>query len=257
MIKVTVIPSDIKTNQHLFLISGGPGISSLSIRDLDLLKRSFHMHYVDFPGTNKNPYLGKKSFDELSDLLLDEIKKIDGRVFCLGHSFGGLFAMDMAIQSVCDGIICIATPLTNRSLQGAIKEVPDELKRAKKVWDDRPSDETFRAWLAAYAPLWFTANYEMRGRELMASDPVSAQFYLDNEDDIYRNESLLMAVSKWDKKKVLIAGEDDRAFAWEDLRHDAASGNFDFIQLKNASHFVMVDQPLSLAKIIEEAFLKN
>ena len=250
MIKRTDVLSSIKTDKHLILIPGGPGISSMSIRDLDLLKRSFHLHYVDFPGTNNNPYLGKKSFDELSDLLLDEIKRIDGQVFCLGHSYGGLFAMDMAIQSACDGIICMATSFTQRSLSSG--SMADEvLIHAKNIWIERPSDQTFRQWLEAYQGCWFASHSRNKGKKLMASDPVSAQFYIDNEDDIYKNESLLKVVSKLKTRKVLIAGEDDRTLSWEQLKADAALGNFEFISVQNASHFVMVDQPEIIARIVE------
>ena len=250
MIKRTDVLSSIKTDKHLFLIPGGPGISSMSIRDLDLLKRSFHLHYVDFPGTNNNPYLGKKSFDELSDFLLDDLKKIDGQIFCLGHSYGGLFAADMAIQSACDAIICVATSFTQRSLNsGSITN--EVLIHAKNTWIERPNDQTFRQWLEAYESFWFATHSRNKGKKLMTSDPVSAQFYIDNEEDILRNESLLKAVSKLKTRKALIAGEDDGTLSWEQLKADAALGNFEFISIQSASHFVMVDQPVIIANLVE------
>lgn len=259
MIKLTSVLSGIETDNHLVLIPGGPGLSSLTIRDFDLLKRSFHLHYVDFPGTNGNPYLGKKNFDELSDLLLDKLKEIDGKIFCLGHSYGGLFAVDVAIQTACEGIVCVATPFSKRSCEGADgnyeKGMTEALIQAEKSWNEGADDQAFRGWLKVYEGLWFAPHSLEKGRRLMASDPVSAQFFLDNRGDINDKEPLLKAVSKWRGRKLFVAGEDDGLLSCEDLKEDAALGNFDFVSIKGANHFVMVDQLNAVANLIEEALI--
>jgi hypothetical protein len=41
MIKLTRVQSEKQNAPKLFIISGGPGLSSNTLRDLDLLKRSF------------------------------------------------------------------------------------------------------------------------------------------------------------------------------------------------------------------------
>lgn len=78
MIQLTNVASTIENNPNLFLISGGPGLSTMTLRSLDILSRSFNLFYIDFPGTNGNPYLRDKKFEELSDELGNLISKIDG-----------------------------------------------------------------------------------------------------------------------------------------------------------------------------------
>jgi pimeloyl-ACP methyl ester carboxylesterase len=258
MIKLTSVSSKVKTDNHLILIPGGPGLSSCTIRDFDILKNRFHLHYVDFPGTNGNPYLGKNSFDELSDMLLDEVKEIDGNLYFLGHSYGGLFAVDMAIQTACSGIICVATPFSKRSFDGASRNYnnnkTEALEERKKRWNESPNDQTFREWLEIYDGLYFAPHSIEKGRQLMKNDAVSAQFFLDNRSDGNGKESLLTAIAKWKGKKLFIAGENDGLLSVHDLRQDAAQGRFEFISIKNANHFVMVDQAEVTATLIEGLF---
>ena len=98
MIQFTKLQSQKLNSPNLILVPGGPGLSSLTLRSLDILTRSFNLYYVDFPGTNGNPYLGDKKFNELSEELANQISKIDGFKFVLGHSYGGFFAADILIK---------------------------------------------------------------------------------------------------------------------------------------------------------------
>jgi hypothetical protein len=65
MIKLTRVQSE-KQNAPKLFIAGGPGLSSNTLRDLDLLKRSFELVYVDIQGTNGSAYTGKKTFLEIA-----------------------------------------------------------------------------------------------------------------------------------------------------------------------------------------------
>src|SRR5690554_5948017 len=98
MIKLTRVASSVVNAPKLFVLSGGPGLSSLTMRGLDLLNRSFEIIYVDFQGTNDSSYLGKKSFVEQVSLLTEAIKNESGLKYILGHSFGGFFASDIFLQ---------------------------------------------------------------------------------------------------------------------------------------------------------------
>ncbi|HXH75387.1 MAG TPA: alpha/beta hydrolase [Bacteriovoracaceae bacterium] len=255
MIKLTNFPSIKETDQNLILIPGGPGLSSQSLKHLEILKDSFNLYFVDFPGTNGNPYLGKKSFEELSDLLIDNLKEISGKIFVLGHSYGGFFAADYAIQNGCDGIICLATPFSKNSLAGASANYESkktvEIIEASVEWQKNPSDKTFKNWLASYGELYFSSQKIEAGRELMLNDFSSAQFFIDNRTDSSRLESLLPALNLFTGKKLFIAGENDGLLNREDLIEDARKGSFDFVTAENTNHFMMLDQPEIVAGLIK------
>lgn len=255
VIKLTKVSSTKKTDENLILIPGGPGLSSQTLKHLEILKDSFNLYYVDFPGTNGNPYLGKKSFDELSDLLIDSLKEIAGKVFVLGHSFGGFFADDYAIQNGCDGIICLGTPFSKKSLAGASANY--ETKKSAQTmetsleWQKSPSDKTFKNWLASYGELYFSPQNIQTGRELILSDLSSAQVFIDNRTDGSQLESLLSALNLFKGKKLFMAGENDGLLNREDLIEDAVKGSFDFVVAENTNHFMMLDQPEIVAGLIK------
>ena len=116
MIKLTRVASEIANAPKIFILSGGPGLSSLVLRGLDILKRSFELIYVDLQGTNGSDYQGKKSFDELSSQIAEEIKKESGEKYILGHSFGGFFAADIFLHGYVDSLVCISTPFSRAAL---------------------------------------------------------------------------------------------------------------------------------------------
>lgn len=255
VIKLTKVPSTTPTDENLILIPGGPGLSSETLKGLEILKDTFNLYFVDFPGTNGNPYLGKKSFDELSDLLTDSLKGITGKMFVLGHSYGGFFAADYAIQNGCDGVICLGTPFSKKSLAGASANY--ESKKTARIieasleWQKSPSDLTFRNWLASYDELYFSPQNVRSGSELILKDLTSAQFFIDNRTDGSQLESLLPTLSLFDGKKLFIAGENDGLLNRDDLIRDAQIGSFDFVVAENTNHFMMFDQPEIVAGLIK------
>lgn len=255
MIKLTNVPSTNQTDENLILIPGGPGLSSQTLKHLEILKDSFNLYFVDFPGTNGNPYQGKKSFDDLSDMLIDSLKEITGKIFVLGHSYGGFFAADYAIQNDCNGIICLGTPFSKKSLSGASANYESkkttQMIEASLEWQKSPSDKTFKNWLASYGELYFSSQNIEAGRELILSDLVSAQFFIDNRTDSSQLESLLSALNLFKGKKLFMASENDGLLNREDLIEDARKGKFDFVVAENTNHFMMLDQPEIVAGLIK------
>lgn len=256
MIKITKVESDISNAPNLILVPGGPGLSSNTLRSLDLLKRSFNLHFVDFPGTNDNPYTGKKTFEELSKRLFEQVKNISGVRFVLGHSFGGFFAADCLIKNSCDGIVCVSTPFSEEVLLNANdnyeKYSTSALKEAEEVWGNKLDDKSFACWLSEYGELYFLNK---TGKDLILNDKVSAQFFLDNREETAHFESMLSKLSTSSAKKIFIVGEEDKLLATELLEQDSKWGKFDFVTVKNASHFVMFDQPELVSRYIEERIL--
>lgn len=256
MIKLTRVLSNKMTAPTMFLIPGGPGLSSLTLRSLDILSRSFNLVYVDFHGTNGNPYTGKKTFEELSSELSNEIQGVSGQKIILGHSYGGLFAAKAFVEGFVDGLICVATPFSKNTLLKAGNNyrahMTDDLVKAEAQWNECQDDNSFAKWVSEYGSLYFK-NPE--GRSLLLSDKVSAQFFLDNRSDAQSLESLLTLLAETCGKKIFISGDDDRLLLSENLKQDSILGEFEFFKIQNASHFVAFDQPERVANLIEEKFL--
>lgn len=253
MIQITKIKSNIENAPNLILIPGGPGLSSLTLRSMDILSRSFHLFYVDFPGTNDNPYSGKKSFDELSSELSKEIQVIEGPKFVIGHSYGGFFAADLSLKIKLDGIVCVATPFSEKSLITASENYTAKksqaLSDAEDEWEKLQADKSLAKWLSEYGELYFI---KPEGRDLLLKDKVSARFFMANRSGAIQKESILPLLKQNGTKKLFVAGKRDGLLPEAILKEDAISGGFSFISVNNASHFVTFDQPESVAGLIED-----
>lgn len=252
MIKLTKVSSNNKDAPSLILIPGGPGLSSLTLRSMDILSRSFNLYYIDFPGVNNNPYIKDNSFDDLSNELKSEIEKINNPKFVLGHSYGGYFAADLSLKMKLDGIICVATPFSEKSLSAAgenyFSKRTKSLSLAEENWEKLQDDESFATWLSEYGELYFTKE---TGKYLLMNDKVSAKFFLSNRSDANEKESMLALLKENEASKLFIAGKQDEMLPEAILKEDAINGGFNFISVNNASHFVTFDQPESVVSLIE------
>jgi len=258
MIKLTRIQSETQNAPRLFAIAGGPGLSSNTLRDLDLLKRSFELVYVDIQGTNGSAYTGKKTYLDIASSLADVVSKESGIKFALGHSFGGFLASELLIRGLVSGLVCISTPFTRGSLAAAndnynlYKTVA--LTEAENEWSKNQDDSSFAKWLSEYGLLYFKS---LRGREIILNDKVSSSFFKDNRSDVLDKEAMLSSLSRISGTKIFISGKEDKLLPVSVLENDSQFGKFDFHQIENASHFVTIDQPLMVAKIIETKLLKG
>ena len=258
MIKLTKISCSTKDAPSLVIIPGGPGLSSLTLRSMDILRRSFNLIYVDFPGTNDNPYIEDNSFNVLSEVLASEIIKLNSPVYVLGHSFGGFFAADIAEKIKLDGVICISTPFSEKSLLIAEENYSSRkttaLLNAENEWEKSQDDNSFAKWLSEYGELYFTDDV---GKELLLEDKVSAKFFLANRSEVIDMETMIEMLKKSETKKLFIAGQNDKMLPEDFLKKDALNGGFKFISIKNASHFVTFDQPELVARSIEDFMRQN
>ncbi len=96
----------------LVLIPGGPGLSSVTIKPLEILSSHFDLIFVDPPGAGQSPthVLGRPETDpyEMYEWFIRHLHKnlsrtvaqfFGGRsIILLGHSYGGVFAADLAAR---------------------------------------------------------------------------------------------------------------------------------------------------------------
>lgn len=258
MIKFTRVQSEKQNAPKLFIIAGGPGLSSNTLRDLDLLKRGFELVYVDIQGTNGSVYSGKKSFFEIASSLVELVSIESGQKISLGHSFGGFLASDLLIHGAVSGLVCISTPFTRGSLSAANDNYnlhkTAALIDAENDWSKNQDDYSFAKWLSEYGLLYFKSP---KGKEILLKDKVSSSFFKDNRSDVLNKESMLSSLSNIEGTKIFISGKDDKLLPVSILENDAEAGKFDFHQIEDASHFVTIDQPAMVAKIIETKLLKE
>jgi pimeloyl-ACP methyl ester carboxylesterase len=258
MIKLTRVHSEKDNAPKLFVIPGGPGLSSNTLRDLDLLKRSFELVYIDIQGTNGSAYTGKKTFSEIGSSLAEIVSNESGQKFSLGHSFGGFWASDLLIRGLVSGLVCISTPFTRGSLS-AVNDNYNLLKtaaltQAENEWSKNQDDSSFAKWLSEFGLLYFKSP---KGKEIILNDKVSSKFFKDNRSDAMDMEPMLSSLSRIEGTKIFISGKEDRLLPVDLLQNDARIGNFDFYQIEEASHFVTIDQPVMASKIIETKLMKG
>ena len=86
---------------------------------------------------------------------------------------------------------------------------------------------------------------------------MSARYFKDNRSDVLDKETILSSLAQIGTNKVFIAGKDDKLLPASILEKDSQLGKFDFNQIEDASHFVTIDQPVMVAKIIETKLLQG
>ena len=257
MVKLNQLASLKANAPSLVLIPGGPGLSSLTLRSLALLNRTFNLQFVDLPGTNGTPYDKDRTFAELRADISAEVKKLDGGAFVLGHSFGGFFAAGVAVDSPnVLGLVCISTPFTRRSLalagQNYSARQSPALAIAEREWREHPSDSSLAEWLSEYGDLYFSHSKLAEGQKMLKRDPVSHSLFLSLRNDAGRMEPLLDSLASWNGKKLFLAGEQDALLPTEALRAETTGSGFIFRIIPRAHHFVMFDQPDVVAGVVED-----
>lgn len=259
MIKLFTNHSSKVKDSSLFVIPGGPGLSSKTLKDLDLLSECFNLVYMDFGGVGESIYSGRQTFEEITSHFSKSIESCKSKHnYILGHSFGGILAANIFLNINVDGLVCISTPFSKISLENANKNykknMNPELTSAHEEWIKNQDDASYAKWLSNYGKMYFV-NPE--GGKLILQDKVSARYFKDNRSDASNKEYLLSKLKDNKKQKIFICGDEDQLISSECYMNDSNLGGFDFVSIEKASHFVSFDQPLKLKTIIEEKLINN
>ncbi len=256
MIKLTKISSPLEDAPTILIIPGGPGLSSLTLRDLNPLNKSFNLVYLDLPGTNQNPYKKRSNFKTLVKDILNEVKNIK-TAHCIGHSYGGYFALEVANNLNLESLTCIGTPFSEEALKAINKNyhvnMSPKLKEVETEWLSLKNDSSFLKWLSEYDKLYFTNPL---GKNLILNDPASSRLFLDNRNEVINKEKILNELQFKKTKKTFIMGKNDLLLDREQSKDDAEKFKFQFIEIANAGHFTSFDQPITTVGVIAY-ILKN
>lgn len=243
------------------LIPGGPGLSSATMRLLDLLTRSFDLHYIDPPGTGGQNEIISPDFFGVVDAIEEAVVGLQKPVILCAHSFGAYYAAEIIRRNraTVSALVILSAPLSSESYRAASdifsQKMTDELRVAIEDFERNPTQKTFNRMLSQYGTLYFTANNVARGSEMIQNDQSSAMSFIHLLPVISRREPFVDFVGilrAFTGLKVMIAGGDDVLFSQDTLSADAQSIGAQFEVVNGAGHFVMFDQPEAVARLIEQ-----
>lgn len=245
----------------IYVFPGGPGLSSKTLRSLDPLSRSFGLSYLDYQGTDGTEYDSKLSTLDVAHRLADLINgdNATSRIL-LGHSAGGIIAgLAAPLVQKLSGVALLSVPLSNDSFN-AVGQNYQLSKAAKsdaaKAYEQSPTLDTFRNWVASYGDLYFMPANVARGAAMLQADPSSFPFFYSHNVEL-RDAALvareqLASVSA--RAPILYIADTMGFLPVAEQRRDSDSIGADFKEVPDASHFVSFDQPESVARLVELKF---
>lgn len=257
MIRLTHVPAQngLRPNRSLVLLPGGPGLSSRTLAPLTSLNSQYDLYFVDLPGVDGLPFYPGVTFDELSEVIAEEVAQLSSEATLLGHSFGGFLAAKVALQSPSVScLVCISVPFSKttltRSSENYSKGMSSDLRNAAAAWTDSPSLKTFNGWMAACGPLYF-AQAEA-GSRMLESDASGFELYRALRKNAEAMEPLLDELNTWSGRKLFLAGADDPLFVRPLLEMEAERANAQFRTVEGAKHFLHYDQPETVVRLIAD-----
>ncbi len=264
--KLTFLPGRSEASMKLpvlCFIPGGPGLSSKTLRSMDLLTRSFDVVYIDPPGTGGLPPVKAPSFDAVVESMEREFAVIRRPLILCGHSFGAIYAIELAHRGKLNvaGLVALASPLSLRSCTKAdeifSEHMTPEILNEIEAYAANPTDINFSKSFASYAHLYFPTRTLAAGRELLLNDKSSSESCLSILPVLDKKSigvDFVERAANITTNKIMIAGADEIIFTTDALRLDAEEGRFKLHTIKDSGHFVTFDQPEAVAGLIESEF---
>ncbi len=245
------------------LIPGGPGLSSSTLRGFDALAENFDLVLVD-PVNPRTVSQGRSvSYNELKKNVLEGLVSLPSRrLILLGHSFGGILAADVALNSTLSvsALVCVATPFSAESFsvigRAYQEHMTDDLKLASERFNRDGTSDSFRNWLASYGKLYFAREIEA-GTELILRDDLCVEAFLGARSESAMKGQLLDDLKTSPFAKLFIAGELDMLFPLASAKSDAEKGGFDFSSIQKAGHFCALDNPMATVLTIKNFLLQR
>ncbi len=255
--------SEAESRPVVVFIPGGPCLSSKTLSGLEVLNRSFDVVFLDPPGTGGLPDIEKQDFNSVLGSMETELKSLRRPIILAGHSFGGYQAAKLVEinQTRYVGLICLATPFLDETYSGLVEQytkyMTAELRATEEKWTQNKTVESMRDWLASYGALYFTEETIAQGKKLLLEDKMSLQAFLGMSTAVKDQEKLLKFLEASPIKKLFLAGEKDNLIPPSLLEKDARTGGFEFHILKDAAHFINLNQSETVARLIENKFIDS
>lgn len=245
------------------LIPGGPGLSSKTLIGLETLDRSFDLVFVDPPGTGGQNEPENPTFDSTLENIESALKVLERPIILLGHSFGGFQAAKLVERARLDvvGFVGCAAPLGEKTFSEISKQYEKlrtpELSAAEKAWENKKTKQTMKDWFASYGLLFFTPDSLNAGQRLIQQDDLSPSAFIGTRNGVSKNAELKNSLKQNHIRKLMIAGELDNLIPSNLLQSDAEATGMEFHIISKAGHFMNLDQPEAVAKLIEGKFIDS
>jgi pimeloyl-ACP methyl ester carboxylesterase len=241
-----------KTNKPLLVVlPGGAGLTCDTLSDIRTEFAGDDLLCIDPPTQSK-----EWSYGALLKYAVSRLPK-ERKLVLLGHSFGGVQAANIAVTTAnVVGLICIAAPFSRAAFESIGKEFANkmtvEIDRTGKEFDERPSDESLKAWFASYGTLYFHSDRAEAGAKMLLSTSVNHKAFLGSRDEVANKEHLLAEVRNATFAKVFLLGENDELLVRATARAEAERGGFIVHEISRAAHFMAFDNPKETNLIIKD-----
>ncbi len=235
----------------LVLLPGGAGLTCDTLGDIRTEFAGNDLLCIDPPAQ-----LNDWSYGALLEYVVSKLPT-DRNLVLLGHSFGGVQAADIAVtNSNVVGLICMAAPFSKAAFESIGKEFANkmtaEIDRTGKEFDERPSDESLRAWFASYGTLYFHPDRAEAGARMLSSSPVNHKAFIGSKAEVAEKEYLLAEVRDARFAKLFLLGANDELFARATARAEAERGGFIVHEVSQAAHFMAFDNPKETNLVIKK-----
>jgi pimeloyl-ACP methyl ester carboxylesterase len=233
-------------------LPGGPGLGADTLAGLEELANSFNVFLVDPPGTGGKKLVERPTYDDLLYENWLEVCSVQGSKILVGHSFGGIQAVDIFLKDPTQfsAIILVAAPFSPETFAGMDKQyqklITPGLKASEDNFYKNPTDENYANWFSKYCSLCFIDSNIDRGARLFRSDNISGESFMGASDEMTKRYDELVKMKNYEVPKLFISGEKDLLVLPELSKKDAEAGGFKFEIIDNAGHFVFFDQPLKV-----------
>jgi pimeloyl-ACP methyl ester carboxylesterase len=242
-------------NYHWFLLPGGPGLGSESLRGLaKILSLPGSVWLVDLPGDGSNIVDAKHSLAQWSEALR-EVCSLFPQSILVAHSTGGMFALATpALKKSLAGLVLVNSA-PNAAWQQSFSQYSKQhpiiaIEKLQKIYLKKPSDVALKKLTIASIPYFSTAKNAAKMRVLLNTLPFNykaCEWAAKNFDLTYR--------ARWipDNIPTLILSGDQDPITPMQLFTQIAAFNHPNIMMKvikKASHFPWIDNP----KAVKQAF---
>jgi proline iminopeptidase len=246
----------------LMVHHGGPGLDHGVIAPhLAPLAQHVHMICYDHRGTGRSTQpqgLDPYHIDRFVEDTAAVAKALELGPFALmGHSFGGIVALNFAIAhpDLVTHLILACTPTSHHYIEDVEAAIPDHLdpealSELSSLQDGDPSDYVMRRCLELLAPIYFhdPARVSDLGLDSVRFGPESQAVW-----ESLVGFDLTPRLSEVQAPTLVIAGAEDRSVTPERAKETAdALPNGRLLVIENSGHYPFVEEPATFVRRVLE-----
>ncbi|WP_099159628.1 alpha/beta fold hydrolase [Virgibacillus ndiopensis] len=261
---VTIRDGDIIQKPVMFVLHGGPGGSHLNFKPhLDTLTEQVQLVYVDQRGCGYSEEGDPETYTlEQNVADIDALREYLGleKIWILGHSYGGMVAMQYALQyqEKLSGLVLCTTSSSYRFIEKAKAFVEEngneeQKKYAYKLWDgDFQSEEELQEYYHVMDSLYAITSAKPSSKK-KAKVKRSYQALNQGFGGFLRSFDITDQLKNIKVPTLILAGRYDwiTPVSENEVIHQEIS-NSSFHVLENSSHSLFVDQNEESLSLIGE-----